>query len=306
LVRAVLATFALISLGAFAGRLYGQDRTASEARSGGGIPLRISALDRSGNDIATARVTSSTKSTELNFNHQYQPGDHIVIQGPQRIALRLDRNFSECLLYLPQGELDYEVPLGRGEEQTGSAYAPDSFSGLAHHVTARALNRGERTGYRNLALNPCDVLESGEKPPTVFPHSSTNSFARNLFDFAARNAIDGVSQNGHHGVWPYQSWGPEQGPDKWWKLDFGRAVKLNKIRLMVRADFPHDSTWKSAVIEFSDGTQLPIEIDRSPEFQEFHFSKREISWFRITKLVPEDPAKWCAFVEVEAWGDDLP
>jgi hypothetical protein len=279
---------------------------------GGKIPIRISVQDRNGIEIAGsgagASVASAT-SASLAFDHEYQPGDHIVLRSPHRVAVRLDQNFSECLLYLPDsslGKFDYEVPFGRAEEQTGSAYAPDSFAGNSHRVTARILSRNERAGYRNLALNPCDSLQPEGKPVLAFPHGSTNSSARNLFDFAARNAIDGVEQNGHHGVWPYQSWGPEQRLDLWWKLDFGRPVELDKIRLMIRADFPHDSYWKSAVVEFSDGSQLPIRITSSAELQEFRFPERQVSWFRITKLVPEDPAKWCGFVEVEAWGHDLP
>ena len=173
-------------------------------------------------------------------------------------------------------------------------------------MTVRPLNQQEKTGYRNLAANPCDVLNPEEGPGQAYPHSSTNSYSRNLYDFAARNAIDGVSQNGHHGVWPYQSWGPGLRLDLWWKLDFGRPVDLDKIRLMVRADFPHDSYWKSAVVEFSDGSMVPIQITNSAEFQEFSFQKRQVSWFRIHDLVPEDPARWCAFIEVQAWGHDLP
>jgi hypothetical protein len=114
-----------------------------------------------------------------------------------------------------------------------------------------------------------------------------------------------MSPNGHHGVWPYQSWGPELRSDLWWKIDFGRSVELDKIRLMVRADFPHDSYWQSAVIEFSDGSQLPIQINRSADFQEFAFPKRSVSWVRFSKLVPADPARWCSFIEVEGWGREL-
>jgi hypothetical protein len=74
---------------------------------------------------------------------------------------------------------------------------------------------------------------------------------------------------------------------------------------MVRADFPHDSYWQSAVIEFSDGSQLPIQINRSADFQEFAFPKRSVSWVRFSKLVPADPARWCSFIEVEGWGREL-
>jgi hypothetical protein len=41
------------------------------------------------------------------------------------------------------------------------------------------------------------------------------------------------------------------------------------------------------------------------EFQEFTFPRRTVSWIRLNKLVPVDPARWCSFVEVEAWGGDL-
>ena len=94
--------------------------------------------------------------------------------------------------------------------------------------------------------------------------------------------------------------------DIWWKADFGRPVELDKIRLMVRADFPHDSYWKKVDVEFSDGSHVPIDIASSADFQEFSFPKRKSSWVRIINVVPEDPAKWCALIEFEAWGHDLP
>lgn len=277
----------------------------------GNAPIYIEVQDGQKLKIAGASIqapSSKAASTVLSFEREYQPGDRIVLTGPQRIAVRLDGNMPECLLYLAgpsQGSFVYEIPYGRAEQQTGSAYAPESFSGNSHSITARDFNQEELTGYRNLALNPCDLLQPEDGPAQAYPHSSTNSYSRNLYDFAARNAIDGVAQNGHHGIWPYQSWGPGLRLDLWWKLDFGRPVELDKVRLMVRADFPHDSYWKSADIEFSDGSRLPIQITSSPEFQDFTFPRRKVSWLRITNLVPADPAKWCSFIEVQTWGRDL-
>ena len=224
------------------------------------------------------------------------------------MALRPDEHMPGCVVYLASssGNVTYEIPYGTEEKQTGSAYAPESFAGKSHQVTVRALTKKELKGYRNLALNPCDARGTEQAPAQIFPHSSTNSVSRSLFDFEARNAIDGVTQNGHHGVWPYQSWGPQLRTDLWWKLDFGRPVELDKVRLMIRADFPHDSYWKSADVEFSDGSHVPLQIKSSAEFQDFKFRKRRVSWLRITNLVPVDPAKWCSFIEVEAWGHDGP
>jgi hypothetical protein len=281
-------------------------------KQGGEAPVRIELQDGQGATVAATGIhapSSTSDSAALSFDREYLPGDRIVIAGPQRIAVRLDKSMPECLLYLSgasHGSFSYEIPYGREERQTGSAYAPESFSGRYHRVAARAINREELAGYRNLALNPCDLPQPGDGAVQAFPHASTNSYARSLYDFAARNAIDGNAHNGHHGVWPYESWGPELRQDLWWKLDFGRSVELDKIRLMIRADFPHDSYWKSATVEFSDGSRLPIQIGSSAEFQEFAFPRRKVSWLRIADLVPSDPARWCSFIEVEAWGRDLP
>ena len=278
----------------------------------GKAPIHIEVRDGQGLRVASTPVDaapSMASSAALSFDREYRPGDRIVLNGPRRMAVRLDESMPDCLLYLPdptRGSFSYGIPYGRAEQQTGSAYAPENFTGKTHRVAARALTREELTGYRNLALNPCDLLQPEDGPAQAYPHSSTNSYARNLYDFAARNAIDGNAQNGHHGVWPYESWGPELRLDLWWKVDFGRPVELDKIRVMVRADFPHDSYWKSADVEFSDGSRLPIQIGPSAEFQEFPFPKRKVTWLRITNLVPSDPSRWCSFIEVEAWGHDLP
>jgi hypothetical protein len=232
------------------------------------------------------------------------------------MAIRVDDWIPECLVYLANpspSTFSFDIPYGQGEPQTRSAFSRDSFSGQWHRVTARELTVQELSGYRNLVMNTCDQElqppategTAAQKPTTIYPHASTNSVSRSLPDFRARNAIDGITQNGHHGVWPYQSWGPELRNDLWWKVDFGRPVELDKIRLMVRADFPHDSSWQSAVLEFSDGGPFPIQFTQSAEFQEFTFPKRAVSWVRLNKLVPADRARWCSFVEVEAWGRDL-
>ncbi len=266
--------------------------------------LHIEVQNQSGIRVSDSDATtdSQSASASLVFHRAYQPGDRIFFSGPQEMVLRVDQAMPECLIYVPHpASLAYQIPYGREEQETGSAHAPDTFSGDSHRVVLRTMTEQERHGYRNLALNPCDQPRPDS---AIFPHATSSSVARNLFDFEARNAIDGVSQNGHHGVWPYQSWGPELIPGVWWKVDFGRPVTVDKIRLMLRADFPHDSTWKSADVEFSDGSHIPILLAPTTEFQEFSFPARRTSWLRLTHLVPTDPSKWCALIELEAWGTE--
>ena len=287
--------------------VFGQE--SPKVPSHGNTPFHIEVQDAQGTRIAGPNIQETDgkePSAVLDLEREYKPGDRIIFGGPQRMAVRLDEHMPECLVYLASdaGNVTFEIPYGTDEQQTGSAYAPESFAGKSHRVAVRALTKKELKGYRNLALNPCDVRSPEQAPPQTFPHSTTNSASRNAFDFESRNAIDGVTQNGHHGVWPYQSWGPQLRNDLWWKLDFGRTVELDKLRLMVRADFPHDSYWKSADIEFSDGSHVSVQIGSSAAFQDFSFKKRRVSWLRITNLVSADPAKWCSFIEVEAWGRD--
>jgi len=265
--------------------------------------FHIEVQDQYGTPVSDSEATTESShadSASLVLHRAYQPGDRILISGLQEMAVRVDQSLHECMIYAPNlAPFTYQIPYGRAEQETGSAYAPDAFSGDTHRVTLRALTDRERHGYRNLALNPCDQPRPGS---AIFPHATSNSVARNLFDFEARNAIDGATRNGHHGVWPYQSWGPELRSDAWWRVDFGRPVTVDKIRLMLRADFPHDSTWKSAGVEFSDGSRLTIQLRPTAEFQEFTFPARRATWLRLTNLVSTDPAKWCALIELEAWG----
>lgn len=262
--------------------------------------IRIEVQDQHGTRVSVSAAATDSSTATLDLHRAYQPGDRILISGPQEMAVRVDQTMPECLIYAPDSVLlTYQIPHGRAEQETGSAYAPDAFSGDSHRVTVRAMTEQERHGYRNLALNPCDQPRPDLQ---IFPHATSNSVARNLFDFEARNAIDGSIQNGHHGVWPYQSWGPELRADVWWRVDFGRPVTVDKVRLMLRADFPHDSTWKSAEVEFSDGSRVAIQLAPAAEFQEFTFPARRTTWLRLTNLVPADPAKWCALIELEAWG----
>ena len=289
--------------------LSGEEPPSAEGR--GKAQFHIEVQDGQGARISgpeNAAASPNKSSAALVVDREYQPGDRILLGGPQRMAVRVDESMPECVIYLASspGSASYEIPYGTEEKQTGSAYAPESFAGKSHRITVRALNKPELKGYRNLALNPCDVRENEGAPVQLFPHASTNSVSRSLFDFGARNAIDGATKNGHHGVWPYQSWGPQLRADLWWKLDFGRPVELDKVRLMVRADFPHDSYWKTAEVEFSDGSHVDLQIGSSAELQDFPFKKRRVSWLRISDLVPVDPARWCSFIEVEAWGRDRP
>ncbi len=156
--------------------------------------------------------------------------------------------------------------------------------------------------YRNVALNPSAATN---RAPVSFPHASSNS-EYNHREFAARCAIDGNRRNNDvHGC---GSWGPQRQPDIWWRLDFGRAVEIDKLVLFLRAawtpdDNPHDSYWKAMTVEFSDGSRQKLEPKRIAVGQEFPMTKRTVTWLVLKDLKPVED-KWCALCEFEAWGRD--
>ena len=134
-----------------------------------------------------------------------------------------------------------------------------------------------------------------------YPHASTNSVCRNNPVFGAQNVINGKTANrGHGGRFP--SWGPDKREDLWIQIDFGKTVEIDKIVLWIRADFPHDRHWHSAAIEFSDGGKEKIKIAKTREPQTFKFRKRKVTSVKFTELVQQKPMGWCAFSEIQVWG----
>jgi rhamnogalacturonyl hydrolase YesR len=156
--------------------------------------------------------------------------------------------------------------------------------------------------YRNVALNP---TASTNREPVSYPHATSNS-EYNQREFAARCAIDGNRRNDDvHGC---GSWGPQKEPGIWWRLDFGRTVEIDKLVLFLRAAWdtkpvPHDSYWKEATVEFSDGSLLKLNLQQTAAGQEFPLTKRKVDWLVLKELKPAED-KWCALCEFEAWGRD--
>jgi len=250
-------------------------------QNGSQTPASIRVIDAAGNSQTLDRA--------------FQQGDRIVVQGTPHMMIRLSPDLPEALVYSPEGCVEFPVPLDAKEV---AAYPAKAFAG--GKLTARPATAEEIAAYRNVAVNPYDVRGRS----TFFPHATSNSECRNDPVFAARNAIDGSVQNQKHGGWPNQSWGPEQRTDLWWKVDFGRLVEIDKLVIIVRADFPHDKVWSTATVRFSDGSTQKITLRAVKEPQTFAFEKRNVSWLELAGLIQENPPGWCAFSEVEVFGSE--
>lgn len=236
----------------------------------------------------------------LVFTQAYEPGDRIVITPPEAGCyawLQVDEVLGASLVYMT-GEVSYTVPFDKQKLNL----SPKAFTGNSHYLFAKAAYPEQTHQYRNLALNVCDQ----HNITNLYPHASANVETRGEAVFFACNAIDGILENRSHGVWPYQSWGINRQADAMLTVDFGREVDVDKIILVIRADFPHDSWWTEATLWFSDGTQLVCPLEKTRFGQTLTFETKRIRWIRLGNLIKaDDPSPFPALTQLEVYGTEI-
>jgi hypothetical protein len=241
---------------------------------------------------------SANESVYLVYNKKYEEGDKICLYSDKKgfVVACLEDSIPDVYGYLT-GEYEMLVPFG----EKSVSYSPKSFTGDVHLLTARVANNEEVMRYRNLALNPLDCHEN----IGLFPHAMANVETRGESVFAARNAINGNTANTGHGNWPYESWGINRNPDAKLRIDFGRTVCLDKAVFTTRADFPHDSYWTQATLEFSDGSHEIIKLNKAYKRQVFKILPHMAEWVIIKELVKaEDESPFPALSQIELWGKE--
>lgn len=238
---------------------------------------------------------------------EYQPGDTLVFEtdeAPGYYLIRVDGGMDEAYVYLTEPRLEYPIPFEPEAEQFGGvrlSYCPGSFVGPRHYLSMRKAKPAENQNYRNLAKNVIDRADM----TGCFPHAHANAVTGGPIApiFAARNTIDGVLANANHWPWPFQAWGIDQRADAEITLEFGRPVDLDELRLITRADFPHDSWWKEATVVFSDGSSEVLPMQKSAAPHIFSIRRQGISWLRIERLIrADDPSPFPALTQILAWG----
>lgn len=233
------------------------------------------------------------------FPASYQEGDYIELRTDAHHArVKVDECMEAALVYLPSGEMQYRIPFG--EERR--AFPPLAFASNRHVIEVVPVVGEDVHGYRNLALNPAD--QRGDV--TAYPHATANVETRNESVFAARNVIDGMRLSTGHGDWPYQSWGIGAREDACLMLDFGRPVRIDRMVLHLRADFPHDAYWTQATVVLSDGVELTFPLEPSEAGQAVALGEHTVSWLRLERLIKCDaPSAYPALKQLEVYGRDI-
>lgn len=251
-------------------------------------------------DGRTRMTCPAAPQVSLVYTAAYEPGDRIVMECDEPgcfCVVQFEDTLQPALIYVAQREISYRIPFG--EERM--AFSPKSFTGIRHLIRARFAQPYEIAARRNLAFNPFD--RHGENG--FFPHAVANVETRGETAFAAYNAIDGICENVSHGEWPYHSWGINRDPKAEWKLLFGRPVTVDEVRIVLRADFPHDSYWTQATVAFSDGSSEVLPLVKTAAPQVFSIAPRTVEWLKLCELIKaEGPSPFPALTQFEAWGKE--
>ncbi|MEG1924830.1 MAG: carbohydrate-binding protein [Ruthenibacterium sp.] len=260
--------------------------------------MKLKVLDFRGH---TRMTGTAQEGVSLVYTNAYEQGDRIVIETDvpgQFCVIQLEDTLAPALVYLGGNVLSYSIPA----EENRVVFSPKSFVGNRHLIRARFARPEEIAARRCLTNNPYDQHGSD----SFYPHASANVETRDEAVFAAYNAIDGIFENNSHGEWPYQSWGINRDPKAALKIEFGRKVFVDEVRLTLRADFPHDNYWVRATVEFSDGTEETVSLTDSSLPQAFAIPPHETEWLVLKNLIKAEGASpFPALTQLEAYGTEL-
>lgn len=246
------------------------------------------------------RHTEHPTEALLRVDRVYEEGDVILItcDTTPHLIVQPEVTLLPAEVFLPQGRMTWRVPAG--EHRMG--YSTAAFTSARAIVTARVMTDAEVRARRNVALNPADLRGDTD----FFPHATANVETRNESTFAARNVIDGLRFNDHHGRWPFQSWGIGTREDACCTIDFGRDVMVDEMALTLRADFPHDAHWTQGHVILSDGTDIAFDLQKTGERQYIPLGSHTVRWMRLERLVKsDDPSAFPALTEWEIFGADV-
>ena len=243
------------------------------------------------------KVSFTGESVDAFYDEYYKEGETFTVScDTDFVKVSFDESQVLSIIYVPTHEFTYTVPIGKAI----TAYDGQSWSKKGHKIVVCEVSEEEAYGLRNIALNSVDFAVNQK----TFPHAEANLVTRGDPVFEAKNAIDGVCDNSNHGEYPYHSWAAGAREDMVYTIDFGTEVEIEKIIFFLRADFPHDTYWKSVNVKFSDGEKVPANFIMTAEGQELKLDnpKKTTSITLIDFKQVSEPLSWAALSQIEVVG----
>ena len=239
---------------------------------------------------------------DVHYTGEYERGDkwRIELDYCEFVKMKLDPTMAESIVYVPDGIFEFPIPF---DYQRRACYAPGAFSGDDHRVYCAEPCEAEIYGERNISLNSHDM----HNVPKYFPHAVANFVTREDPCFFERNAIDGITDNIGHGCYPYHSWGGGLREDLEYWVEFGTEVEVSKVTIHLRADFPHDTYWKEAELEFSDKSTVHIDLIGTKEGQTFEFEPKKTEYVKLTgfkqQRLEDGSLSFAALSQISVYGN---
>ncbi|MBQ6363408.1 MAG: carbohydrate-binding protein [Lachnospiraceae bacterium] len=234
---------------------------------------------------------SSENAEHLVYAPKYRKGDEICVEvsEPGFYKIRLEDTMLPALVYI-EGKARFPIPFG----VLRAGYSPRSFLGERHLIEAKPAGAEEVHRTRDLAFNPYDTeAETGMKPHIStnvrYPQSLRNRIFPDIGLFAARNVIDGICASESHRLYPHHSWGINRMADAYLELELPGNCEVDEVILTLRAEFPHDTYWTQALLEFSGPEcheEKIIRLEKTGEEQHFAIGLKG-----VTKVVLKDLKK---------------
>lgn len=257
--------------------------------------IQIKIINKEGKELFSAKDVA----IDVVYNGSYCEGDKIVISktDTEYLALQLDETLAESIVFAPISTFEFPVPYG----ELKKGYDNNAFSGDFHRIRVYEPSDDIKYTSRKISLNSHDIR--GQKK--FFPHAYANLVTREAVCFYERNAIDGIIQNHDHGDYPYHSWAGGAREDLEYYLDFGTEVEIEKLVFFLRADFPHDTYWKSLDVEFDDKTCVTADFIKTGEGQELILPEKKLTRkIHLTNFKQAElPFSWAALSQLEVYGN---
>ncbi len=247
------------------------------------------------------KLKAHGEEIDVRYNGVYEPGDKIRVEllYCDFIRVKLDESLAESFVYVPDGAFEFKIPF---DHERQACYAREAFAGDSHRLICSEPTDAEIYSEREISLNSHDR----HKVAKYFPHATANFVTREDPCFFERNAIDGVTETRGHGLYPYHSWGGGLREDLEYEVYFGMEVEVSCAVIYLRADFPHDTYWREAALEFSDGSKVPLSLIGTEEGQRFEFEARKTEFVRLTDLrqqrLEDGSLSFAALSEIQIYG----
>ncbi len=165
--------------------------------------------------------------------------------------------------------------------------------GIAQGKDARGGSNTVGNPLRNLALNK-DAYTNHLRS---YPRVTANSWYRYRSEFSPVHLIDGQRKTD-------QYWRPARRTDLSLTIEFGRSIEAEKMILCLHRTADQKKTWTNAVLEFSGGQKIAIQLKNTDQPQEFTFPKIRCDQIVLTGLKETFPLGDNGIDELEIWGRD--